>query len=103
MGIMPTLDTTSDPEGKLLFTFRRRAEAGQDEGTTLFVEYGSDLVGWSVVQHQGAGPTQTTITELPDGFGPGVDRVTVAIPQNQAEQGKLFARLKVEVGEVNPD
>ncbi len=96
--IIPTIDAISDPDGKLLFTFRRTAEAAADENTTITVEYGNDLVGWTTATHQGNGVGDITVTEEPDGFAPGIDRVTVALPATTADaSGKLFARLQVEV------
>jgi hypothetical protein len=91
--IMPTIDATSDPDGKLLFSFRRSAEAATDENTTIIVEYGSDLTGWTAAVHQGPGPDQISITESP--AAPGFDAVTVALPPSLAPAGKLFVRLNV--------
>ena len=97
MTILPTIDTDSDPDGKMVFTFRRNADANADPDTTIVVEYGSDLAGWTAATHQGAGAEQITITATPDGFGDGIDAVTVAIPVTLAGDGKLFVRLNVEV------
>jgi hypothetical protein len=96
-GLLPTLDDTTDPDGKLRFVFRRRAEAGADADTTITVQYGDDLSGWTNATHQGTDPGKITISEQADGFGPGIDRVTVALPANLAATGKLFARLSVVV------
>jgi methionine-rich copper-binding protein CopC len=94
-GLAPTLDTTSDPDGKFLFTYRRSAAAAADPHTTIAVEYGSDLDGWTSAVHQGSAANQITITEAPG--APGFSQVTVALPANLAASGKLFARLMVEV------
>jgi hypothetical protein len=94
-GLAPTLDTTSDPDGKVLFRYRRSDAANLDTDTTLAVEYGSDLDGWTAAAHQGTGAQDITISEVPD--GPGFTNVTVAIPGSLASAGRLFARLKVIV------
>lgn len=95
--IAPTLDTSSDPDGKLLFIFRRAAEAVKDENTTIAVEYGNDLIGWTATTHEGTGPGDITIGEEAGGFGPGIDRVTVALPPSSVATVKLFVRLKVMI------
>jgi methionine-rich copper-binding protein CopC len=94
-GLAPTLDTTSDPDGKFRFTYRRRDAAHLDPNTTLAVEYGSDLTGWAAATHQGTDAEDITISEAPD--DPGFSMVTVALPNSLAASGKLFARLKVEI------
>ena len=38
-----------------------------------------------------------TTSVVTDGFGSGIDKVTVAIPRTLAVGNKLFARLKVAV------
>ncbi|MFU8849072.1 MAG: hypothetical protein ACNA77_10210 [Opitutales bacterium] len=93
--IVPTIDTTSDPDGKLRFTFRRSAEAAADANTSIIVEYGSDLIGWTSALHQGNGPDDITMTTQADGFAPGIDRVTVALPASYGNDSKLFVRLRV--------
>ncbi len=96
-GLLPTIDTTTDPDGKLLFTFRRTVAAGGDDNTTIAVEYGSDLAGWSTAVHEGTGPDDITVSEQANGFGTGIDKVTVALPPSLAAAGKLFVRLNVAV------
>lgn len=93
--LAPTIDKTPDPDGKFLFTYRRRDAANQDPNTTIAVEYGSDLTGWATAVHQGTGADQITTTEAPD--GPGFSEVTVALPGGLAVSGKLLVRLKVAV------
>jgi hypothetical protein len=95
--LLPTLDTTTDPDGKLLFIFRRTAAAREHPPTTVVVEYGSDLGEWTIADHQGTGPEQITISEQANGFAPGIDKVTVALPAALAGHGNFFARLKVTV------
>ena len=98
--IAPVIDTTTDPDDKLLFIFRRDADAQNDANTSIAVEYGNNLAGWTTADHQGSGPGQITITEQTDGFAAGIDRVTVALPPSLASGGRIFARLKVVV--TNP-
>jgi hypothetical protein len=95
--LAPTIDTTSNPDGKTLFVFRRSSEAGMDAGTTIQVQYGSDLDGWTTALHEGTAANQITITGQANGFGSGIDRITVALPAGLAAGGKLFARLNVVV------
>jgi hypothetical protein len=95
--IVPTLDLTTDPHGKIRFIFRRNAEAAADEATTITAEYGSDLRGWTTAVHQGTGANDITITEQSDGFEPGIDRVTVAVPRHFGTQGKFFIRLNIHI------
>jgi hypothetical protein len=87
----------NDPDGKVLFVFRRSEEASTDANTSIAVQYGNTLGGWSEAVHQGSGGNQITITEVPDGYGPGIDQVTVALPANLAGGGRLFARMSVVV------
>ena len=94
-GLAPTIDTTSDPDGKLLFTYRRSDAANSDTNTTIAVEYGSTLAGWTAATHEGTGAGDITITEAPG--DPGFSDVTVALPANLAISGKLFVRLSVLV------
>jgi hypothetical protein len=96
-GITPTLDTTSDPDDKLLFTFRRSDAANLDPNTTIAVQYGSELDGWTSAMHEGIGPDDITITEEADGFASGIDRVIVALPPRLATSGRLFVRLSAGV------
>lgn len=90
--LLPTIDATSDPNGKMLFVFRRSTAAA---AATITPEYGNALTGWTTASHQGSAAQQITVTEEPNGFGAGIDRVTVALPTNLAGNGKLFSRLKV--------
>ena len=96
-GLAPTIDRTTDPNGKLLFIFRRTTAAGVDANTAINVEYGSNLNGWTTSVHQGTGANQITISAETNGFGAGIDKVTVALPPSLADGGKIFARLKVGI------
>jgi len=97
IGMKPTIDATSDPDGKLLFIFRRSAEAHADENTSIVAEYVDNLSDWTAAVHQGSGADDITISEVADGYGTGIDRVTVALPASLAATGRLFVRLKVIV------
>ena len=100
-GLAPTIGNTTNPDGKSRFTFRLTTSAAADTGTTIKVEYGSTLTGWTAATHQGTGSNQITITitititEAPG--GPGIDLVTVALPTSLADSGRLFVRLNVVV------
>jgi alpha-galactosidase len=94
-GLAPTIDATTDPGGKFLFTYRRRDAAHLDPNTAIAVEYGSDLNDWTTAIHQGTDAQQITITEAPG--DPGFSQVTVALPDSLAVSGKLLVRLKVVV------
>jgi hypothetical protein len=76
----------------LNFVFRR---AGDSASYNRFVEYGTTLAGWTPAQHAVNG---VLIAEEINGFGAGIDRVTVRIPRSLAAPGtSLFARLRVNV------
>ncbi|MCH7226885.1 sialate O-acetylesterase [Haloferula sp. A504] len=96
MGKAPGFDNTTDPD-KFLFVFRRSDLANADPNTTIAVEYGSNLSGWTTAAHEGTDPTQISISEVDDFYEAGIDQVTVAIPRSLAVGEKLFARLKVAV------
>ncbi len=100
--IAPMIDAASDPDGKLRFTFRRNIDAENDPDTTITVEYGSDLVGWTAAAHEGEGAEDITVSVVADGFGPGIEEVTVALPPGLADGGRLFVRLNVEVDAEEP-
>jgi hypothetical protein len=91
--IAPTYDNATDPD-KFLFVFRRTLASLDDPDTTIAVEYGSDMEGWTPAQD---GIDGVTITEEIDGFGQDIDRITVAIPRTLATGGKLFVRLTATV------
>jgi autotransporter-associated beta strand protein len=90
--VAPAFHNTSDPDD-FLFTFRRRDEAAADPGTSITVEYGSNLTGWTEAEDGINGVTIDDTTDLGGGF----HQVTVAIPRALAAGGKLFARLTVTV------
>lgn len=96
-GLAPGIDTASDPGGKVLFSFRRRVAARDDEATTIVVQYGNNLAGWTTAIHQGNGAGDITVTAIPDPEAPAFEMVTVALPPILAETGNLFVRLGVAV------
>ena len=46
IALLPTLDNTTDPDF-FIFTYRRDDDANTDPKTTIKVEYGSTLAGWT--------------------------------------------------------
>ncbi|QJE96901.1 beta strand repeat-containing protein [Luteolibacter luteus] len=82
-----TLDATY-----INFVFRRSDDSA---GYSPFVEYNSDLsMAWTKAQ---AGVDGVMIDEVNDGFGTGIDQVTVRIPRTLATGAKVFARLRVDI------
>jgi hypothetical protein len=81
-----TTDTTH-----VNFTFRRTDESA---GLDPFVQYSTTLAStWTDAQ---TGVDGVVIEETNNGFGTGIDRVTVKLPRALANGGKLFARLRVD-------
>ncbi len=91
IALLPTLDNTTDPDF-FIFTYRRDDDANTDPKTTIKVEYGSDLAGWTPA----VAGADIIITPTDDGAGVGIDLVQVKIRRTLAVDGKLFARLNVE-------
>lgn len=75
----------------LVIVFRRTDASIADEPA---VQYGSALNDWTTAQN---GVNGVTIEEANDFHGAGIDRVTVRLPLGLAVDGKLFARLAVEI------
>ena len=90
-GLMPTVTPGA---GNLVFTYRRSATSLTQPGIAITAEYGSNLTTWTPAQH---GVNGVTITTTPDGFGAGIDKVEVSIPQSLATGTMLFVHLKVTV------
>lgn len=86
--IAPTLATGT---GNHVFSFRRTQLATTQAGLTIGYEYGSALTGWTPAVDGTGG---VTIVPTPDGYGTGIDRVDVTIPDTLAVDGKVFVRLK---------
>lgn len=92
------LPTITKSETHLTFVFRRTdASAGYNP----FVEYGSDLSGWTEAIPGEPAENPVTISEDNGFYGAGIDRVTVVIPLPE-DGGKLFARLNAGALEQNP-
>lgn len=89
----PVLVTTATD---LTFTFRRTAASAPDNPVA---QYGSDLTNWTPAQH---GQNGITITTTPNGFGAGVDSVSVTIPRSLATGSGFFVRLAVSVSLTQP-
>jgi hypothetical protein len=78
----------------LTFIYQLAAQATNDPGTTVFVEYGNDLIGWTKAVNGVGGVTiaEDTVTV------PGYTEVTVVLPKTLDEgAGTLFARLHVSL------
>ena len=88
IGLLPTLDNSGP--SNIVFTFDRSDAAEADTSTTITVEYGSDLSGWTTAVN---GENGVSIDESGASVG-GLTPVIVTIPKSG---GKLFARLKVVV------
>ncbi|MES2660915.1 MAG: autotransporter-associated beta strand repeat-containing protein [Verrucomicrobiota bacterium] len=76
--------------GNHIFSFRRTQLASTQPGLVIQYQYGNDLSGWSVAAPPADG---VTITTTPNGYGSGIDKVDVSIPDSLAPVGKRFARL----------
>lgn len=85
------LPTSTVDATHLTFNFRR-TDGSADSNP--YVEYGSDLVGWTEAQ---GGVDGVVINEYDDDYAAGVDRVEVIIPRALATGDKLFARLRVDI------
>lgn len=90
-GLLPTLDTQGDP-AYVIFRFNRADTALADSKTTISVQYGSQLSGWTTAIHDG---DNVIITET---AGTPSDAVEVKLKRSTLENsGKIFARLKVVI------
>ena len=52
IALLPTLDNTSDPT-YVTFNFNRSDAANEDPSTSIAVEYGTNLAGWTTAVHDG--------------------------------------------------
>jgi fibronectin-binding autotransporter adhesin len=86
--LLPIASTTAT---HLVFVFRRTDDSAAYDP---FVEYGSDLTGWTAAE---AGVNGVTILDEDDAFGTDIDRVTVTIPRALEVGAKMFARLRVDI------
>lgn len=96
---MAIVDTSTGPNRKILFVHRRSATAAADIRTTIAMEHGGLLSGWTTAVHQGSGADNSAITQQSNGFGAGFDNVTVTLPGRLATHGRLFLRSKVTVAQ----
>ena len=94
--LLPTFDNINNPD-YFIFTYRRSDAANSDPNTTISAQFGSDLNSWTTAVHDG---TNIIITPADNFYGssPGVDKVEVKIKRTLATTGKIFTRLKVNIG-----
>jgi autotransporter-associated beta strand protein/T5SS/PEP-CTERM-associated repeat protein len=85
------LPTSKINGGYLDFVYRRTSAS---VSSNPYVEYGSNLTGWTTAV---AGTGGVIINVETNGFAPGVDKVTVRIPQALSANSKLFARLGIMI------
>jgi hypothetical protein len=90
--IAPRIDNSTDPD-YLIFTYRRAARSLADPGTTVCVEYCSDMFSWN----EALPGTHIRITEFIDAAGPGIDVVEVRLHRSLAPEGRMFGRLNVRL------
>jgi hypothetical protein len=89
--LLPSPTTDAD---SLTFTYLLAAQAANDPNTTVVVEYGNDLVGWTKAVNGVGGVTIAEDTVI----APGYTKVTVDLPKTlDAGVGKLFVRLHVSL------
>ncbi len=88
--LLPTVATDAE---FVSFTFRRTDEAA---GENPYVQYSLTLDGtWTDAE---TGVNGVTVEEINNGFGTGIDSVTVKVPRSLAVDGKIFLRLAVDAG-----
>jgi hypothetical protein len=91
IGLLPILDNTSDPT-YVIFKFNRGDLANDDTNTSILVEYGNNLVGWTTAVDDN---DNVDIIVNP---GSPTDEVIVKLKRSTlGTGGKIFARLKVVV------
>ncbi|QJE95577.1 hypothetical protein [Luteolibacter luteus] len=90
--LLPTIGDT-DPL-YVDFIFRRTDDSAASDP---FVQYGSNLTGWTNAEPGVPTETPVVIDETNDHFGTGIDQVTVRIPRVLADGQKLFMRLRVNI------
>jgi hypothetical protein len=87
----PLLPTAELKGARYEFIFRR---VDQASALRAVVQYGTGLDRWASAED---GVKGVTIMVTDDHFGPGIDRVVVAMPTELAVEGTLFARLVVTI------
>lgn len=85
----------SDP-GYYIYTYRRNAVAHAYANTSIIVEYGSNLTGWTEAVDDG---DNIIISEGTVPVASGVYEVEVRLKRSLAVNDCLFARLRVEIAE----
>lgn len=91
IGLLPTLNNTSDPN-YLIFTFQRSDLAQTDPKTSITVQYGSNLTGWTTAVDDNDN------VEIVETDGSPKDTVLVKIKRSTlGSSGNLFVRLNVVV------
>jgi hypothetical protein len=75
---------------KLVFVFRRADIAAY---LNPVAEYSDDLAVWKTAQN---GVDGVAIDVVDDGFGDGIDQVTVTVPSSLGSHGRLFMRLRAQ-------
>lgn len=91
--LAPSLDAGTSP-APIVFQFRRSDLADADPDTTLTVEYGSDLSGWTTAVDGVGG---ISFAEADDSVATGIDLVTVSLPRSLEANGRIFVRLNVAI------
>lgn len=92
------LPVISTHDGNLIFTFKRD-QISIDSSTTVTIEVGNDLATWNVppspyaVPDTDTGPVNPGVTVVKDSPAPGVDTVTLTLPN--IPHPRKFIRLKV--------
>jgi hypothetical protein len=90
-GLLPSPTTDGD---SLTFTYLLADRAANDPNTTVFVEYGNNLIGWTKAENGVGGVTiaEDSVTV------PGSTEITVDLPKTlDVGVRKLFARLRVSL------
>lgn len=87
----PLLPTITTDATYLNFVFRRTDDSASFDPS---VSYSTNLAAWTEAQ---GGVDGVVIDEVADGFGSGIDQVTVRIPKALGPSGKLFAKLGVVI------
>jgi autotransporter-associated beta strand protein len=91
IGLLPTLDNTSDPN-YLIFTFQRSDLAETDPNTSITVQYGNNLTGWTTAVDDNDN------VEIEETDGSPKDTVLVKLKRSTlGSSGNLFVRLNVVV------
>jgi hypothetical protein len=85
---LPVLRPHENGDG-FIFVFRRSAASND---YSVRVELSDDLKTWQTVEERIPGNEPQVDTDY---HGPGIDRITLRIPENRNNGGHLFVRLVV--------